>query len=122
MKNFCPLESSDFQTPKLIRNKYIPYGIERISDCFSFYGQTFQKIIKGDQKKKFLNYLSKKQEDWLKPEEDPRKVLGIRHETYSEEKSHISSVGHFRGFIAIKCFLDLEGVDPLCVAVFYGTG
>jgi len=47
-----------------IGEKYIPYYLKWVSDCYSFLNEPVEKIILYDRKLQFLKHLSKNHEDW----------------------------------------------------------
>ena len=47
-----------------IKDKYIPYYIKWVSDCFSFLNQPPENPLSNDQKEEFLKQISKRQEEW----------------------------------------------------------
>ena len=47
-----------------IRDKYVPYYVKWVSDCYSFLDVPMQHNFPSDQKNNFLKHLAKKHEDW----------------------------------------------------------
>jgi len=47
-----------------IKDKYVPYYIKWVSDCYSFLNQPPESPLSNDQKEEFLKHISKKQEEW----------------------------------------------------------
>ena len=49
---------------KQVKEKYIPYYIKWVSDCYSYLNESIQKDVTVDKRHAFLKYLSKNHEDW----------------------------------------------------------
>ncbi|MEM2111508.1 MAG: integron integrase [Candidatus Bathyarchaeia archaeon] len=49
---------------KHIKEKYIPYYIKWVSECYTFLNEKIGKILTTDKKQEFLKYLGKNHEDW----------------------------------------------------------
>ncbi|MEW6162820.1 MAG: integron integrase [Nitrospirota bacterium] len=47
-----------------IGEKYIPYYLKWVSDCYAFLNEPVEKTIPYDRKLQFLKYISKNHEDW----------------------------------------------------------
>ena len=45
-------------------DKYIPYYLKWISDCYSFTNEPVEHRLNSEQKQQFLNHLAKSHEDW----------------------------------------------------------
>jgi len=59
---------SEFQsyllTTKHIKEKYIPYYVKWVSECYSYLTEPFENRLTSDKKQGFLKHLSKNHEDW----------------------------------------------------------
>ena len=49
---------------KHIRDKYVPYYIKWVSDCYSYLDESAENRLTTDKIQVFLRYLSKNHEDW----------------------------------------------------------
>jgi integron integrase len=47
-----------------VKDKYIPYYLKWVSDCYSFFNQPPENPLSNDQKQEFLKHISKRQEEW----------------------------------------------------------
>jgi len=47
-----------------IKDKYIPYYLKWVSDCYLFFNQPPEHPLSNDQKQEFLKHISKTQEQW----------------------------------------------------------
>lgn len=47
-----------------IKDKYIPYYLKWVSDCYGFLNKPLSARLNGDQKKEFLSDMAKRHEDW----------------------------------------------------------
>ena len=47
-----------------IQQKYIPFYLKWVADCWSFLHQSLEKPISQDQKRDFMKYLAGSHEDW----------------------------------------------------------
>jgi integron integrase len=47
-----------------IKDKYIPYYIKWVSDCYSFFDQPPENPLSNDQKQEFLKHVSRRREEW----------------------------------------------------------
>jgi hypothetical protein len=113
------------------QDKYIPYYLKWISDCYSFNNEPVDHNLNSEQKQQFLTHLAKNREDWQVKqadyalrlynfflsrnkketsaskewkiiEENTTKALRLRHRSLSTEKSYIMWLRQFRGFIGTK--------------------
>jgi hypothetical protein len=48
----------------VVKEKYVPFYIRWISDCYSFINQSDSQVLNLEQKQHFLKHLSKTHEDW----------------------------------------------------------
>lgn len=48
----------------LVKDKYVPFYLKWISDCYSFFNEPDSRILNLEQRNQFLKYLSKTHEDW----------------------------------------------------------
>lgn len=47
-----------------VKEKYVPFYLKWISDCYVFWDLPLEQKINSDQKTEFLRYLAKTNEDW----------------------------------------------------------
>jgi integron integrase len=47
-----------------IKDKYIPYYLKWVSDCYSYFNQPPEDPLSNDQRQEFLKHISKKHEEW----------------------------------------------------------
>ena len=48
----------------LIKDKYVPYYVKWVSECYSFLDRSTCAILNQDCKQQFLRHLAKTSEDW----------------------------------------------------------
>lgn len=48
----------------VVKEKYVPYYLKWVSDCYSFLDNSDSQVLSLEQKQQFLKYLSKTHEDW----------------------------------------------------------
>jgi hypothetical protein len=49
---------------KHIKDKYVPYYMKWVSDCYSYLDESVESRLPADRIQTFLSHLSKKHEDW----------------------------------------------------------
>lgn len=47
-----------------IKEKYIPYYLKWVSDCYTFLDGSLEHPLSNEQRQEFLKHISKRQEDW----------------------------------------------------------
>lgn len=127
----------DYLTQKaLVKDKYIPFYLKWVSDCYSFLSEPDSVVLNPEQTNRFQKYLAKTHEDWqvkqasnalrlysyyltslqkdasiTSPEGEnewnlletrTREALRLRHRSYSTEKTYITWLRSFRGYVNDK--------------------
>ncbi len=121
----------------LVREKYLPFYLRWVSECYSFLNESDSQVLNLEQKQNFLKHLSKTHEDWQVKQADnalrlygyflssqqtaaatgglqdaskewdslevrTRDVLRLKHRSYSTEKTYITWLRAFKGFVEKK--------------------
>jgi hypothetical protein len=47
-----------------IKDRYVPYYMKWVSECYAFLDEPIESILNSDQKQAFLRHLSRSHEDW----------------------------------------------------------
>jgi hypothetical protein len=71
---------------KRIKDKYVPYYMKWVSDCYSYLDESVESRLPADRIQTFLSHLSKKYEDWQVNEADY--ALRLYQFFLSMEKRH----------------------------------
>ncbi len=129
----------------LVKEKYVPFYMKWVSDCYSFLNVSDSMILNLEQKMQFLKYLAKTHEDgqvkqannalkfytyflsskqnndsarspddeaeWNMLETRTREALRLRHLSYSTDKTYITWLRSFRGFVNDKKPSQLTSAD-----------
>jgi integron integrase len=70
-----------------IREKYLPYYVRWVSECYTFLNETIEHKISSEQKHQFLNHLSTSHEDWQLKQADHALRLYNFFLSHEREKS-----------------------------------
>ncbi|MBM4066481.1 MAG: hypothetical protein FJ266_12710 [Planctomycetes bacterium] len=73
-----PSAFKDYLTQKaLIKDKYVPFYLKWVSDCYSFLNEPASKVLNSEQMSRFHKYLAKTHEDW-QVKQASQGLLGFR--------------------------------------------
>lgn len=83
-----------------IKEKYVPYYIKWVSDCYTFLDEPVENSLTTDKRQEFLKHLSKDHEDWQVKQADY--ALRLYHfflsrEKRSNMKNHADRSDEWRG-------------------------